>query len=104
MKNKFEFECNISEEYKDNDYIDEWGSAFVWYGDDMGVEYNFCIDGDTNSSAIYKTEINKKTGYMETDYSEFVHYEVDFNDAEWRNKLEEAMCNALIKLHGLCIK
>lgn len=95
----YEFECNMNEEYKDIQ-IDEWGCAFVWL-DDIGVEYNFCIDGDTNSCAIYKTEINADTTYMETDYDKYIHYEIDFDNENWKQELENAMCKALIEFYNL---
>lgn len=112
LKNKdgYEFECNISEEYK-NMVTDEWGCAYMWLDGKIGVEYNFCIQDDgTNCSAIYKMEYNKYTDYngeiteesWETDvFSRFVHYEIDFNDTEWEQSLENAMCMALIKLFDL---
>lgn len=98
---EYEFECNLTEDYKDEDDCDEWASAFVWFGD-IGVEYNFCIDNSTNeminSSAIYKTEINE---YLTTDYDKFVHYEIDFDNENWMEDLENAMCKALIEFHNL---
>lgn len=95
----YEFECNMSEEYKDSE-IDEWGCAFIWLND-IGVEYNFCIDSGENSCAIYKTEINEETDYMETDYDKYIHYEIDFDNENWKEELENAMCEALIKFHNL---
>ena len=94
----YKFECNIDEWYK---YIetDEWGCAYVWIGKDAGVEYNFCIDSGNNCSAIYKMEMNGE--YMETDSNSFIHYEIDFDDADWQEKLKDAMCRALEELHNL---
>ena len=94
----YEFECNMSDELKNKTSYDEWGCAFVWLGD-IGVEYNFCIDSGENCCAIYKTNMNHETGHMETDYDEFVHYEIDFNDLDWEKKLENAMCEALLEIH-----
>ena len=87
----YEFECNLSEEYKDNTCIDEWGSATLWLNDRQGVEYNFCIDGNCNSCAIYKMEYNEETDVWETDYSTFEHYEIDFDNANWKKELEKSM-------------
>lgn len=95
---EYEFECNMSDEFKTYDCHDEWGCAFVWVGD-IGVEYNFCIDSKENCCAIYKTFINDETGYMETDSDKFVHYEIDFDDSDWVEKLENAMCEAFLELH-----
>ena len=95
----YEFECNIDKSYKDMK-TDEWGAAFVWLSENIGVEYNFCIDESNNCSAIYKTEMNDE-GYMETDYSSFIHYEIDFDDTDWQEKLKNAMCNALEELHNV---
>ena len=94
----YEFECNISNEYSNNQNCDEWGAAFLW-GDDgsLGVEYNFCIDGSTNSSAIYKMQM--KDEYMETDYSTFIHYEIDFSKDDWQAILAQSMIQAYKKFH-----
>lgn len=105
QSNGYEFECNMSEEYKDYENHDEFGCAFVWFGEKIGVEYNFAIetyeDEVYTACAIYKIEINNVTGYMETDYDTYEHYEVDFNNKNWKEELENAMCEALIKLHNL---
>ena len=104
LETNYEFACEMSEEYKDYNCHDEWGCAEVWLGD-IGVEYNFCIDGSAdvvvNCCAIYKMEMNKETDYMETDYDTFAHYEIDFNNPNWKVELENAMCRALIKFHNL---
>ena len=99
------FECNIEKErilkeIENTNYFDEWGCAFVSVGEELGVEYNLCIDNTTdeceNCSAIYKVDYNEKTKCIETDYSTFIHYEIDFNNPEWMAELENAMCKALI--------
>lgn len=95
----FEFECHISEEYKGKE-TDEWGSAFAYLGD-VGVEYNFCIDGGNDCSAIYKMEYNRETESIETDYSTFIHYEIDFDNKCWIQKLRDTMYKVLIELHNL---
>jgi hypothetical protein len=103
LKNRedYEFECNICEEYKDM-ITDEWGCAIVWLGATKGVEYNYCIQDDgTNCSAIYKMEYNEEMDIIDTNYSEFVGYEIDFDDTEWTTSLENAMCQALIDLFDL---
>ena len=40
----YDFECNISKKYKNYTNHDEWGCACVWLGENIGAEYNFCID------------------------------------------------------------
>lgn len=100
----YAFECNMSEEYKNYDVHDEWGCAYVWTGENqnLGAEYNFCIQDDgSNCCAIYKMELNEETDYMETDYSTFVHYEIDFKNENWKEALENAMCDAMIKFFEL---
>lgn len=92
----YEYEININLEEVNTDYMDEWGAAFLWLDDKRGVEYNLCYDSGECESAIYKTEMNYKDrdypdGYMETDSSTFEHYEIDFNDSEWKQKLYEEM-------------
>lgn len=98
-KESYSFECNMSEEYKDYRNHDEWGCAFAWLEDkDIGVEYNFCFDCGNSCCAIYKA-ITNSDGYLETDYSEFVHYDIDFDNDNWREEFENAMCKALIEFH-----
>ena len=103
-KDGYEFECNMSVEFDNYKYYDEWGCAYVWL-DNIGVEYNFCIDNSTNEMinccAIYKIEMNDKTDYMETDYDTFIHYEIDFNNENWESELENAMCKALVEFYNL---
>lgn len=98
----YEFECNMDNGYRDCKDHDEWGCAYTWLGDGIGVEYNFCMQGENeNCCAIYKVEINGKTGYMETDTSVFEHYEIDFEKDNWKEELEHAMCKALIQFFEL---
>ena len=112
LKNNEEyyFDCRINKEkalkeIADTDYFDEWGCVYVSLGDDIGAEYNLCIDNTTNEnincSAIYKTDYNDKADCIETDYSTFIHYEIDFDNPEWKEELENAMCKALIEFFKL---
>ena len=94
------FECCISEGYDDTSYCDEWGAATLWLNDNQGVEYNLCIDGELNSSAIYKMEYDERCEEWTTDYNAFEHYEVDFSNANWRKELEKAMHEAAKKFFG----
>lgn len=95
----YQFDCDITDEYADEDGCDEWGLASIFV-DDIGVEYNFCIDDGENCCAIYKTQINDE-GYVDTDTSTFVHYEIDFDNKNWENEFENAMCKALIEFFNL---
>lgn len=99
----YQFECNLNKEtYGDkHSSYDEWGCAYIWLREEIGVEYNLCVDGKENCSAIYKMELNKEIDYMETDTDIFVHYEIDFDDDDWKKKLEDAMCQAMINMFGL---
>lgn len=97
----YEFECNMCDEYKEYKNYDEWGCTFAWSNEgDIGVEYNFCMDCGESCCAIYKSEINSE-GYLSTDYSEFIHYDIDFDNPNWIEELENAMCKAMIELHNL---
>lgn len=104
------FYCDITKrrilkEIADTDYFDEWGCAFVSVGDELGVEYNLCVDNTTNEhincSAIYKVDYNEEDDCIETDVSTFIHYEIDFDNPKWKKELENAMCEALIKFFEL---
>ena len=99
QRDSYEFQLNLSDEYARFNSCDEWGCAFVWLGD-MGVEYNFCING-TNCSAIYKMNFNGEENQMATDYDTFIHYEVNFNNENWKKELEDSMCKALIEFFDL---
>lgn len=96
---------NTLEEIANTNYFDEWGCAYVSLGEEKGVEYNLCIDNTTNEnincSAIYKTDYNDKEDCIETDTSTFIHYEIDFDNPEWKAELENAMCQALIEFFEL---
>lgn len=102
----YRFYCDISrrrilEEIADTNYFDEWGCAFVSLGEEIGVEYNLCVDNGKNCSAIYKVSYNEKDDYIETDYNKFIHYKIDFDNPKWRKELKNAMCEALIKFFEL---
>lgn len=100
MKNEYCFECNLSDDYKNlcNYDIDEWGCAILWFKDLGGVEYNFCINNGTNLSAIYKLYYkDKETDDLTTDYDTFEHYEIDFNNANWKDELLKAMLESAKK-------
>lgn len=99
---KYCFQCDMTKkkilkEIADTNCFDEWGCAYISVGDEIGVEYNLSIDSGKNYSAIYKTDYDKENDYIETDTSTFIHYEVDFDNSKWKQELENAMCEALIK-------
>lgn len=91
----FEFELNMDDSYKNYETIDEWGMAVVWAGY-YGAEYNFCLEDGDNYSAIYFMEYDEETGNWETDSNCFKHYEIDFNNPNWKLELKEAMYNFVI--------
>lgn len=85
-----EFELNMDESYKDCKTIDEWTMAVVWIGH-YGAEYNLCLQDGDNYSAIYFMKYNDETDYWDTDSSDYLHYEIDFNNPNWKLDLKEAM-------------
>ena len=90
------FEINISES-EDRFCSDIWGASYAWSDDEKyGAEYNYCIDNGENCSAIYYMEYNPKTDYMDTDTSRYEHYEVDFENQNWRQLLKETMESILL--------
>lgn len=93
------FECNISEEMFSEGVILP-GAAYIWF-EDIGVEFEFCIENGENYSAIYRMDMNKAGDDFETDHDEFYHYEIDPTDPEWKANLEIEMCRVLILLHDL---
>ena len=106
---EYRFYCDITKrrvlkEIADTDCFDEWGCAFVSLGksgEEIGVEYNLCIDNTTNESidcsAIYKVDYNENDDCIETDTSTYIPYRIDFNNPKWKNKLENIMCKAFIE-------
>lgn len=113
-RNDYYFHCDITKRnmlkrINNTDFFDEWGCAFVsledsTLGEEIGVEYNLCIDKTTGEyrdcSAIYKVDYNEKDNCIE-DYSKYIHYEIDFNNPKWKTELENAMCKALIEFFEL---
>ena len=90
-RRKVEFECNFSKEYyEEMESTDLPVAACLWLESGwQGVEYNLCFDkhDGTNSSAIYK--MNAETEETFSDIYE--HYEIDFSDCKWEEKLKNKM-------------
>lgn len=91
----YEFGLNMDDSYKKYNDIDEWGMAVIDF-EIYGAEYNFCVEEGDNYSAIYYMEYNEETDCWETDSNCFKHYEIDFNDFNWKKDLEKAMYNFII--------
>ena len=70
---------------KNEDCCDYWGAGFAWYKN-YGVEYNFCVDGEENASAIYLMRYNPNMDYMETDHDKYIHYEINFEEKDWKER------------------
>lgn len=66
---------NISEEMFSGE-VTLPGAAYIWF-EDIGVEFEFCIENGENYSAIYRMDMNKAGDDFETDHDEFYHYEID---------------------------
>lgn len=81
---KYHYEINIDESYGEG-IVDEWGAAFVWNRYGVGAEYNICYDGKNECSAIYKMDEDS------TDSTTYNHYEIDFAEDDWKEKLINAM-------------
>lgn len=97
----YEFSCNISkEDFENKEYYDEWGAAIINYKK-IGVEYNIYKEMNDNCSAIYSMCCDSTNEEWDTDYSNYVHYEIDFSNDNWESNLENAMCNALINMFNL---
>lgn len=104
-KRNYEYQINIkAEDYKDATAYDEWGAAFVWDKENphIGAEYNIANNG-TNCSAIYLMQWDNTHDNMETDYDTFVHYEIDWDDPEWKKNLRKAMWKAVKKWKEKCL-
>ncbi len=82
------FEVNMDDSYQYKKDVDEWGAAVIFDGNGNGVEYNYCYDGRNEASAIYKFE------GIDTDYSVYQSYEIDFSNDNWQEKLLDAMIDS----------
>lgn len=94
MKN-YDFELNFGREYQDTIYCDLWSAAFV-FCDGYGAEYNYCIDVDTNYSAIYLME-QEDNGFYETDVDCLTNYEIEWDKEDWAERLEAEMIDFVRK-------
>lgn len=83
-KEKYHYEINIDESYGEG-IVDEWGAAYVWNSNGEGAEYNIYYDGQSECSAIYKMDEDS------TDPTTYEHYEIDFSDDKWKQKLINRM-------------
>lgn len=87
-KNGYEYEINIKPEDMNTEDKDIWGAAMLWLDDERGVDFNLSYDDGLNQSAIYKASCDK---YMEDLTETFAHYEIDFSDMFWKQKLIDEM-------------
>jgi hypothetical protein len=87
-KNGYEYEININPEDMNTKDKDIWGAAMLWLDDERGVDFNLSYDDGLNQSAIYKASCDK---YMEDLTETFSHYEIDFSDIFWKQKLIDEM-------------
>lgn len=92
---KYEYEVNIDPTEVDKDGWDDWDAGYLWLDNKHGVNYNLYYDGGECSSAIYKMDCDGE--YIETDSDTYIHYEIDFNDEDWEQKLVYAMAKAAEK-------
>ena len=92
----FIFELNMNDSYKDCKSIDEWEMAVVWAGY-YGAEYNLCLQDGDNYSAIYFMEYDGIDTWN-TYHDCFEHYEIDFNNPNWKLDLKEAMYDFVINM------
>lgn len=96
----YDFRCTFNDEiikkYNNKENIDEWGYALVTINGKYGAEYNLCIEDGKNYSAIYFQECDEK-GIWQTDFTNSKHYEVDFSNPNWKQKLQREMKHYVIK-------
>lgn len=90
-------DCAVSPNDCENE--DYWGAGFAWYKS-YGVEYNFCVDGEENASAIYLMRYNSEIDDMETDHDKYIHYEIDFEEKDWKERFLEKMGLVLLNYYS----
>lgn len=91
----------ITEALKNKKNWESWSLAF--YGNDyLNVEYNFAIDNSTEetviSSAFYRLVCGINGHVSNDDCSVYYPYIIDFADAQWKEKFEEAAKQAFKEL------
>ena len=99
---RLDYEINIAEDLEGLDDVALPGAAYAWFHTDnvnIGVEFEYYVQGETNSSAIYFMEYDEKYDDMMTDHSNYVHYEVDFSDEDWQKHLTEQMYILLLQYY-----
>lgn len=90
---KFNVDENaIREALKNHDSYDSWGEV-EYSNDKRGVDYNICIDNSTEETgfccAFYKIYADKDGVWHHDDCCEYYCYDIDFDDKDWKKKLEE---------------
>lgn len=90
-------DCAVSPNDCENE--DYWGAGFAWYKS-YGVEYNFCVDGEENASAIYLMRYNSEIDDMETDHDKYIHYEINFEEKDWKERFLEKMGMVLLNYYS----
>lgn len=90
-------DCSVSPNDCENE--DYWGAGFAWYKS-YGVEYNFCVDGEENASAIYLMRYNSEIDDMETDHDKYIHYEINFEEKDWKERFLEKMGMVLLNYYS----
>lgn len=90
-------DCSVSPNDCENE--DYWGAGFAWYKS-YGVEYNFCVDGEENASAIYLMRYNSEIDDMETDHDKYIHYEINFEEKDWKGRFLEKMGMVLLNYYS----
>lgn len=93
-------EINITNENPKNYELP--GAAFAWFKNEdgtqtIGVEYQYSVTEETNSSAIYLMQYDAVEENMITDTDNFVHYEIDFSADDWEYKLKTEMYLLLLQ-------
>lgn len=90
-------DCSVSPNDCENE--DYWGAGFAWYKS-YGVEYNFCVDGEENASAIYLMRYNSEIDDMETDHDKYIHYEINFEEKDWKERFLKKMGMVLLNYYS----
>ena len=89
-------EININPAEINKDCMDEWGVATAYISDDWGIEYNLCYDNGICESAFYPY-YKRENGEYETDTSCDYHYEINFDDPDWKFEMTRKMIDLINK-------
>lgn len=98
LRPDYDFVCVFTKEMALKEEIHSH-TARLWAGD-IGVEYTLSKKDEKRYGAIYEMKEDEK-GAFKVIPDKHCPYEIDFEDSDWEEDLEIAMCKAFLQFHPL---